>query len=66
MKDPSRSQDDWLGEELLTVDEVADLLRVSTRKVLMLPIKQIKIGPRLVRYRLFDVYEFLGVENPNL
>ena len=39
---------------------------ISVRKLAMLPIKQIRIGPRTIRYRLQDVYEFLGIENPNL
>jgi hypothetical protein len=66
MKNELNPEDDPLGDGLLTVDEVAGLLRVSPRKVLMLPIKQFRIGPRLVRYRLADVYSFIDVENPNL
>ena len=58
--------DDPLGDGLLTANEVAELLNVSTRKVLMLPIKQVRVGPRLIRFRLKDVYEYMGVENPNL
>jgi predicted DNA-binding transcriptional regulator AlpA len=55
-----------VGERLLTTAEVAELLGVSERKVLMLPIKQIRIGPRTIRYRLAEVYEFLGLDNPNI
>ena len=58
--------DSSIGERLLTTEEVADLLGVSTRKVLLLPIKQLRLGRRLVRFRLADVYEFMGVEHPNL
>jgi predicted DNA-binding transcriptional regulator AlpA len=55
---------DGLGERLITAEEVADLLGVSRRKVLLLPIKQIRIGPRIIRYRLEDVLCFLAIENP--
>ena len=54
------------GMMMLTVREVADLLRCSERKVLMLPIRQYKVGERGTLYRLADVYEYLGVDNPNL
>jgi hypothetical protein len=64
MKNPYEDQPP--AEELLTTEEVADLLRVSTRKVLLLPLRQVRLGPRSIRFRLWDVYEFLGVENPNL
>ena len=60
------STEEFEGEKLLTTEDVADLLGVSTRSVLMLPIRQLKIGPRLIRFRLRDVYQYLGVENPNL
>ncbi len=54
-----------LADRLLTAEEVAELMGISVRTVLMLPIKQIRIGPRIIRFRLRDVYEFLGLENPN-
>jgi excisionase family DNA binding protein len=57
---------DSLAEKLITTEEVADLLGVSTRKVLLLPIRQYRIGPRTIRFRFCDVYEYLGVENPNI
>ena len=66
MKARFEPEDEPLGERLLTAEEVADLLAVSVRKVLLLPIKQIKIGPRLIRYRMCDVYDFIGIDNPNL
>ena len=66
MQNHDHDTSDPLGEGLLTAEEVADLLNVSTRKVYLLPIKYIRIGPRLIRYRIADVYEFLGIDHPNL
>lgn len=65
MRHRPQADTESIGERLLTPDEVAELLGVSVRKVLMLPIKQVRLGPRIVRYRLKDVYEFLGQESPN-
>ena len=59
-------QDEALGGQLLTAEEVADLMGVSPRTVLQLPLKQIRISPRLIRFRLEDVYAFLGIDSPNL
>jgi len=50
---------------LLTPEEVAQLLRVTPRHVLQLPIKQVRMGHRTIRYRLRDVYDYLGIEDPN-
>jgi hypothetical protein len=66
MRYSSDVDDEPLSERLLTPLEVAELMGISVRKLAMLPIKQIRIGPRTIRYRLQDVYEFLGIENPNL
>ncbi len=55
-----------LGERMLSTEEVAELLGVSSRTVLNLPIKQYRLGPRTIRFRLSDVYDYLGVDNPNL
>ena len=51
---------------MISTEEVAELLGVSSRTVLNLPIKQYRLGPRTIRFRLADVYEYLGVDNPNL
>jgi hypothetical protein len=51
-------------ERLLTTEEVAELIGVSPRMVLALPIPQIRLGTRTIRYRLRDVYEFLGIDEP--
>jgi hypothetical protein len=66
MKDGNVPEGETPVEMLMSAEEVAELMAVSTRTVLMLPIKQIRIGPRLIRFRLRDVYQFLGIENPNL
>jgi hypothetical protein len=55
-----------LDEQLWTTENVAELMGVSVRKVLMLPIRQIRLGPRTIRFRLKDVYEYIGIDNPNL
>jgi hypothetical protein len=60
------SVSDEMVERLYGAAEVAELLGVSVRTVLMLPIRQIKIGARTIRFRLKDVYEFAGIDNPNL
>jgi excisionase family DNA binding protein len=52
-------------QRLFTTEEVAEFLGVSSRTVLMLPIRQYKLGTRTIRYRLEDVYNFLGIDNPN-
>jgi excisionase family DNA binding protein len=44
--------------EILTTEEVADLLRVCKRTVERLPLKYVKVG-RLRRYRRVDVMEYL-------
>ena len=53
------------GEQMLTTEDVAELLGVSTRMVLALPIKQYRLGARTIRFRIRDVYDHLGIENPN-
>ena len=58
--------DDAPGERLISTEEVAELLGVSSRTVLNLPIKQYRLGPRTFRFRLRDVYDYLGADNPNL
>jgi excisionase family DNA binding protein len=44
--------------EILTTEEVAELLRVCKRTVERLPLKYAKVG-RLRRYRRVDVLEYL-------
>jgi len=53
------------GEQMLTTEDVAELLGVSTRMVLALPIRQYRLGTRTIRFRVRDVYDYLGLENPN-
>lgn len=54
-----------VAERLLTAEEVGQILGVSARMVLNLPIRQIRIGNRLIRFRLREVYGYVGIENPN-
>lgn len=65
MHNDEHDEGEPLADRLVTADEVAQLLAVSSRTVLMLPIRQVRVGTRLVRYRLGDVYEYLGIDNPN-
>lgn len=54
------------GEHLLSAYEVAELIGTSPRLVLALPIRQIRIGARTIRYRLRDVYDYFGLDDhPN-
>jgi excisionase family DNA binding protein len=47
-----------LTPEILTTEEVAELLRVCKRTVERLPLRYLKVG-RLRRYRRVDVVEYL-------
>jgi predicted DNA-binding transcriptional regulator AlpA len=50
---------------LLAPEEVAEFLGVSRRRVLQLPLTQVRLGDRTIRYRLSDLYSFAGIEDPN-
>ena len=56
---------DFLDPRLLTADEVADIMGVSARTVLALPIRQVRVGDRLIRFRVPDIYAYLGLDDPN-
>jgi excisionase family DNA binding protein len=45
--------------DVLTVDEVARLLKLSPKRVRQLPIPQIRLGPRTIRYAKEDVDRYL-------
>ena len=63
---PRMTQEDGgATDPLLTAAEVGELLGISSRMVLCLPIKQIRIGPRTIRFRLQDIYDYLGLEDPH-
>jgi predicted DNA-binding transcriptional regulator AlpA len=47
------------SDSLLSPTTVAQMLGLSTRHVLRLPIKQLRIGHHTVRYRRADVEAFL-------
>jgi excisionase family DNA binding protein len=66
MSHDQTAESEFLWEGLLTVEEVADLLGITSRKVLALPIKQFRLGARTIRFRLQDVTSYLGIDNPNL
>ena len=48
------------GGRLLSTEEVAALLGISPRKVLLLPIPRIRFGPRTIRYRKMDLDAFVA------
>ncbi|HVN33305.1 MAG TPA: hypothetical protein VMT45_15115 [Thermoanaerobaculaceae bacterium] len=54
-----------MSVRMLTPDEAAEFIGVTRRRVLQLPIKQIRVSDRTIRYRLKDIYEHLGIEDPN-
>jgi hypothetical protein len=61
----ANTQRNWpLKERLLSAEEVAELIGVSTRTVLALPIRRILIGTRTIRFVLNDVYGHLGIADP--
>jgi predicted DNA-binding transcriptional regulator AlpA len=64
----ARAAGEWerFGDRLVTAEEVGELYGVSARTVLNLPLKQVRFGDRLIRYRLSDVYAYIEMENPNL
>ena len=51
------------GEMLLTANEVAEMLGIGTRMVLLAPIPRIQLGPKTIRFRLKDVYRYAGIED---
>ena len=63
-QDALNQTDEWDAdpERLFTAEEVAGLIGVSPRTVPALPIRRIRVGPRLVRFRLRDVYAYLGLD----
>jgi len=48
---------------LLAPEEAAEFLGVTRRRLLQLPIKQLRLGDRTIRYLLEDIYEFLGIDD---
>jgi DNA-binding CsgD family transcriptional regulator len=58
--------DEDVRVRLYTAAEIGELMGISARKVLMLPIKQVRLGTRTIRYKLTDVYAYIGVDNSNL
>ncbi len=48
---------------LLTPDEAAHLMGVTRRRALKLPIRQVRLGHRTIRFRRRDLYEYLGIED---
>jgi predicted DNA-binding transcriptional regulator AlpA len=49
---------------LLSTAEVGRLLRMSSKTVLRKPIKQVRLGPRTIRYRLEDVQDYIQSGDP--
>ena len=51
-------------EQVITPEELAQLLGISARMALMLPIKQLRLGARTIRFRLRDVYTYFDIDSP--
>ena len=49
--------------KLLAPEEAAEFLAITRRRILQLPIRQFRLGDRTIRYRLEDIYEFLGIDD---
>ena len=45
--------------DVMTTEEVAEMLKVSKRRVLDSPIPQVRLGRRTIRYLREDVYNYL-------
>lgn len=58
-------RDDWFVEPLLTVAEVASILRLSTRGVRRLPLRSITLNGEM-RYRQSELREFLPKQESRL
>lgn len=54
-----------MNVRLMTPDEAAEFLGVTRRRVFQLPIKQRRLGERTIRFHLTDIYEYLGMDDPN-
>jgi hypothetical protein len=54
-----------ISVRMLSPDEAAEFLGVTRRRMLQLPIKQVRVSDRTIRYRLKDLYEHCGIEDPN-
>lgn len=48
-------------EQLVSAEEIAELFGISSRMVLTLPLRQYRIGPRTVRFRLSEVLAHFGL-----
>ncbi len=49
-------------EEFVSAEEIAELFGISSRMVLSLPLKQYRIGPRTIRFRLSEVRAHFGLD----
>jgi len=65
MDEMSTDDGEFEPEILYSAEEIGEFLGMSSRSVLLLPIRQYRLGPRTIRYRLSDVYRFIGLDNPN-
>jgi hypothetical protein len=50
---------------LLSAEQVGEILGVDKRRVLRMDIKQVRFGPRTLRYRLKDVQAFIEENQPD-
>jgi hypothetical protein len=62
---PLEERSDWYIEPLLTMREVASVLRLSTRAVRRLPIRTILVAGEM-RYRQSEIRHFLQKQESNL
>lgn len=59
-----KTEHERFGDQLVTADEIAELFALSPRMVLLSPIPRVRVGPNIFRFRLGDVYEYFGADEP--
>jgi hypothetical protein len=57
---PVPFRDDSAIEQLLTAHDVAKILQLHVKKVYLLPISQVRLSDKRVRYRNADVMTYLN------
>lgn len=59
-----KTEHERFGNQLVTVDDIAELFGHSPRMVLLSPIPRVRAGPNIFLFKLGDVYEYFGADEP--
>lgn len=62
---PREREEEGFGHQLVTASQVGELLAISSRTVLLSSIRRIRLGPKTIRFRLRDVYQHYGLDEPD-